>query len=62
MSDRDDRIVVFETGNSGGIINGVIITCLILLGVFFLIAGQLPGGPQNNNVDVNPPKLATPAE
>ena len=62
MSSRDDRAVAFETGNNGGIVDAVIIACLILLGVFCLIAGQLPGDPKDNNVDVNPPKLATPAK
>ena len=61
MNDRDDRAVVFETGNGGGIVDGVIIACLVLFGVFCLIAGQLPGDTQNNNLDVDPPKLATPA-
>jgi hypothetical protein len=62
MTERDDRVTVVETGGGGGIIVGVLIAGLILIGVFFLFGDQLSGGPKNIDVDVNLPKLETPAK
>jgi hypothetical protein len=64
MNQRDDRVTIVETGGGGGaVIVGFVIAALVLLGLLFLFGDQIySGGSKNIGVDVNLPKIDTPAK
>jgi hypothetical protein len=64
MGEPNDRVTVVEAGGGGGaVIAGLVTTALVLLGLFFLFGDQIySGGSGKVDVNVNLPKVQTPAE
>ena len=62
MSERHDHMTDVETGGGGAVITGVIMTALVLLGLFLIFGDQIYSDAGKADTSVNLSQLQTPGK